>query len=227
MEKKISKSDKIKKISLRVIRRISFYYEALLKLQLDENDFISSKSLEDVTGVSCNQIRQDFFYLGISIGKQKKGYQVKKLNKELKQVLSVDQGAKVIVIGAGRLGRALSEYKLFKVRNIFVAALFDNKEDLIGECVEVKGNTAPILDIDELDDFLIKNKDVRIALLAVPEAAAQDMLDRLIGLGIKGIVNFAPRILKLPKDTKDVYLVNDCIGASLYKIVYQIYQQEQ
>ncbi len=227
MEKKISKSDKIKKISLRVIRRISFYYEALLKLQLDENDYISSKSLEDVTGVSCNQIRQDFFYLGISIGKQKKGYQVKKLNKELKQVLSVDQGAKVIVIGAGRLGRALSEYKLFKVRNIFVAALFDNKEDLIGECVEVKGNTAPILDIDELDDFLIKNKDIRIALLAVPEVAAQDMLDRLIGLGIKGIVNFAPRILKLPKDTKDVYLVNDCIGASLYKIVYQIYQQEQ
>ena len=227
MEKKISKSDKIKKISLRVIRRISFYYEALLKLQLDENDFISSKSLEDVTGVSCNQIRQDFFYLGISIGKQKKGYQVKKLNKELKQVLSVDQGAKVIVIGAGRLGRALSEYKLFKVRNIFVAALFDNKEDLIGECVEVKGNTAPILDIDELDDFLIKNKDVRIALLAVPEVAAQDMLDRLIGLGIKGIVNFAPRILKLPKTAKDVYLVNDCIGASLYKIVYQIYQQEQ
>lgn len=225
IEKKISKSDKIKKISLRVIRRISFYYEALLKLQLDENDYISSKSLEEVTGVSCNQIRQDFFYLGISIGKQKKGYQVKKLFIELKGVLSVDKGAKVIVIGAGRLGRALSEYKLFKVRNIFVAALFDNKKELIGESIEVKGMTAPILDIKELQSFLKKNTDVKIALLAVPESVAQDMLDQLIALGIKGIVNFAPKILRLPKEAKNIYLVNDCIGASLYKIVYQIYQQ--
>ncbi len=225
IEKKISKSDKIKKISLRVIRRISFYYEALLKLQLDENDYISSKSLEEVTGVSCNQIRQDFFYLGISIGKQKKGYQVKKLFVELKGVLSVDKGAKVIVIGAGRLGRALSEYKLFKVRNIFVSALFDNKKELIGESVEVKGMTAPILDIKELSSFLKDNTDIKIALLAVPESVAQDMLDQLIELGIKGIVNFAPKILRLPKDAKNIYLVNDCIGASLYKIVYQIYQQ--
>ena len=74
-----------KKISLRVIRRISFYYEALLKLNLPEDAYVSSKKLEDVTGVSCNQVRQDFFYLGISIGKQKKGYQVHKLFLELKK----------------------------------------------------------------------------------------------------------------------------------------------
>jgi NADH/NAD ratio-sensing transcriptional regulator Rex len=72
-----------KKISLRVIRRISFYYEALLKLDLSDDSYISSRKLEEITGVSCNQVRQDFFYLGISIGKQKKGYQVKKLFKEL------------------------------------------------------------------------------------------------------------------------------------------------
>jgi len=227
VEKKISKADKIKKISLRVIRRVSFYYEALLKLQLKENDYISSKKLESVTGVSCNQIRQDFFYLGISIGKQKKGYQVKKLNKELKGVLSVDKGAKVIVIGAGRLGRALSEYKLFKVRNIYVSALFDNKKELIGEQVETKGSTAPILDIKELDKYIQENNDVKIALLAVPESVAQEMSDKLISLGIKGIVNFAPKILRVPKDTDDIYIVNDCIGASLYKIVYQIYQREK
>ena len=96
-----------KKISLRVIRRISFYYEALLKLDLADDDYISSTRLEEITGVSCNQVRQDFFDLGISIGKQKKGYQVKKLFKELKKILSIDAGADVIVIGAGRLGRAL------------------------------------------------------------------------------------------------------------------------
>ena len=133
-----------KKISLRVIRRISFYYEALLKLGLPEEEYILSKKLEEITGVSSNQVRQDFFYLGISIGKQKKGYQVKRLFNELKRILSVDKEAEVIVIGAGRLGRALAEYKLFKVRNIHVVALFDINREIIGEILEVKGEKIPI-----------------------------------------------------------------------------------
>lgn len=213
-----------KKISLRVIRRISFYYEALLKLNLPDDYYISSTQLEDITGVSCNQVRQDFFYLGISIGKQKKGYQVKKLFKELKKILSIDTGADVIVIGAGRLGRALSEYKLFKVRNINVRALFDIKEDLVGNKVHVKGEEIPIMHIEDLKDYLAVNDHIRIALLTVPEENAQGLLDQLIDFGIKGIVNFTPRILKRPSAAKDVQIVNDCIGASLYKIVYQIYQ---
>jgi redox-sensing transcriptional repressor len=214
-----------KKISLRVIRRISFYYEALLKLDLPEDEYISSKKLEEITGVSCNQVRQDFFYLGISIGKQKKGYQVKKLFSELKRILSVDRGAKVIVIGAGRLGRALSEYKLFKVRNIHVAALFDIKPELVGKVLEVKSEKISIYHLDRLEAFLKGHKDIRIAMLAVPENAAQEVLDKLIKLGIKGIVNFAPRILKLPRSARNIQLVNDCIGDSLYKIVYQIYHK--
>ena len=214
-----------KKISLRVIRRISFYYEALLKLNLPDEYYISSTQLEEITGVSCNQVRQDFFYLGISIGKQKKGYQVKKLFKELKKILSIDRGADVIVIGAGRLGRALSEYKLFKVRNINVRALFDVKEDLVGNYVHVKGEEIPIFHIDDLEDYLKNNPQIKIVLLTVPEQSAQQLLDRLIGSGIKGIVNFTPRILKRPAAAKDVQIVNDCIGASLYKIVYQIYQK--
>jgi redox-sensing transcriptional repressor len=211
-----------KKISLRVIRRISFYYEALLKLDLPEDAYISSKKLEEITGVSCNQVRQDFFYLGISIGKQKKGYQVKKLFKELKRILSIDKGAKVIVIGAGRLGRALSEYKLFKVRNIHVVALFDIKDQLVGKKVEVKGIKIPIYHIDTLEEFLKNHPEIKIAMLTVPDMVAQDMLDKLVQYGIKGIVNFAPKILKIPKNAKNIQLVNDCIGASLYKIVYQI-----
>jgi redox-sensing transcriptional repressor len=216
-----------KKISLRVIRRISFYYEALLKLNLPDDYYISSTQLEEITGVSCNQVRQDFFYLGISIGKQKKGYQVKKLFKELKKILSIDTGADVIVIGAGRLGRALSEYKLFKVRNINVRALFDIKEDLVGNFVHVKGEEIPIYSLDYLDTYLKENPGIKIALLTVPEQSAQTILDKLVNLGIKGIVNFTPRILKRPENGKDIQIVNDCIGASLYKIVYQIYNQDK
>ncbi|MGE5341373.1 MAG: redox-sensing transcriptional repressor Rex [Candidatus Omnitrophota bacterium] len=216
-----------KKISLRVIRRISFYYEALLKLNLPDDYYISSTQLEEITGVSCNQVRQDFFYLGISIGKQKKGYQVKKLFKELKKILSIDTGAEVIVLGAGRLGRALSEYKLFKVRNIHVKALFDIKEDLVGNVVHVKGEEVPIYHIDTLEQYLNENPRLKIALLTVPENSAQAVVDKLVSYGIKGIVNFTPRILKRPEKYKDVQIVNDCIGASLYKIVYQIHHNDK
>jgi|GEM_PF-156392 len=215
-----------KKISLRVIRRISFYYEALLKLNLPGDYYISSTQLEEITGVSCNQVRQDFFYLGISIGKQKKGYQVKKLFKELKKVLSIDTGADVIVIGAGKLGRALAEYKLFKVRNINVRALFDIKKELVGNSIMIKGEEVQVMHIDAMDKFLKENDHIKIALLTVPEQSAQALLDKMVMLGIKGIVNFTPRILKRPEKYKDVQIVNDCIGSSLYKVVYQIYHED-
>jgi len=214
-----------KKISLRVIRRISFYYEALLKLNLPDSMYISSKKLEEVTGISCNQVRQDFFYLGISIGKQKKGYQVKKLFRELKKILSIDRGAQMIIIGAGRIGQALSEYKLFVRRNISVAALFDIKKELVGTQIGKEGFRKPIYHIDQLEEFLRLNPGIHIALLTIPEESAQDILDKLIKFGIKGVINFAPKILRLPKETKDVQMINDCIGTSLYKIVYQLYHK--
>ncbi|MBN2399123.1 MAG: redox-sensing transcriptional repressor Rex [Candidatus Aminicenantes bacterium] len=214
-----------KKISLRVIRRISFYYEALLKLNLPEDAYVSSKKLEDITGVSCNQVRQDFFYLGISIGKQKKGYQVHKLFQELKKILSIDRGAKVIIVGAGRIGQALSNYKLFNERNITVTALFDIKTDLVGSEIGKPGRKKPILHVNQLDAYLKENPGVKIALLTVPEEAAQETMDKLIGHGVKGIVNFAPKILKVPKEIRDVQVINDCIGTALYKIVYQLYHK--
>ncbi|HLP48678.1 MAG TPA: redox-sensing transcriptional repressor Rex, partial [Candidatus Kapabacteria bacterium] len=156
----------------------------------------------------------------------KKGYQVKKLFRELKKILSIDRGADVVVIGAGRLGRALSEYKLFRVRNIHVTAMFDIKPGLVDTTVSIKGENVTIYHIDQLEIYLKDHPGVKIALLSVPEQAAQETLDRLISYGIKGVVNFAPKILKLPKGAKDVQLVNDCIGASLYKIVYQIYHKK-
>ncbi|HSQ35818.1 MAG TPA: redox-sensing transcriptional repressor Rex [Candidatus Binatia bacterium] len=215
-----------KKISLRVIRRISYYYEALLKLNLPEDAYVSSKKLEDVTGVSCNQVRQDFFYLGISIGKQKKGYLVRKLFLELKKILSIDQGAKVIIVGAGRIGQALSNYKLFNDRNITVTALFDIKSDLVGTEVGKPGRKKPVLHIDQLETYLQEHNDIKIALLTVPEEAAQETMDMLIGHGVRGIVNFAPKILKVPKEARDVQVINDCIGTALYKIVYQLYHKK-
>lgn len=209
---------------MRVIRRVSFYYEALLKLDMEPETYISSKRIEEMTGVSCNQVRQDFFYLGIAIGRQKKGYQVGMLLGELKRVLSIDKCSEVIIVGAGRLGRALAEYPLFWVRNIRIVALFDTDKDVVKQNLTIHGQTVSILHVNEMESFLHLRPCVSIALLTVPESEAQAALENLIQLGIRGVVNFAPRILKLPKGNKRIQLVNECIGASLYKIVYQIFQ---
>jgi NADH/NAD ratio-sensing transcriptional regulator Rex len=92
--------------------------------------------------------------------------------------------------------------------------------------VDIKGEKVNIYHTDYLEQYLKEHSHIKIALLSVPEHAAQGTLDRLVSYGMLGIVNFAPKILKLPKKAKDVQLVNDCIGASLYKIVYQIYHRK-
>lgn len=211
-----------KTVNMRIIRRISFYYEALLKMEIDDEAYVSSRKIEEVTGISGNQVRQDFYYLGIAIGKQKKGYQVKKLVAELKKILSINKGAKVIVVGAGRMGQALAEYKIFKQRNIKITALFDVKKELVGNMTDSRHDPKPILHMDQLETFLSANPEVSIALLTVPEEQAQEAFDQLLAAGIRGVINFAPRILKLPADTRNVFLVNDCIGISMYKIIYQL-----
>ncbi len=214
-------------VSARVIRRVSFYYEALLKLNLAADDYVSSKRIEEMTGVSCNQVRQDFFYLGISIGRQKKGYQVGMLQYELKRVLSIDKCAEVVIVGAGRLGKALAEYPLFWVRNIRIVALFDIDASIVNQKVSVHGQDIPILSVDNMEAFFLQRPCVGVALLTVPESEAQGALENLVRLGIKGVINFAPRILKQPKGNKKIQLVNECIGSSLYKIVYQIFQDQE
>jgi len=216
-----------KMINMRIIRRISFYYEALLKMEIDDEAYVSSKKIEEITGISGNQVRQDLYFLGVAIGKQKKGYQVKRLVAELKKILSIQKGAKVIVVGAGRMGQALAEYKIFRQRNIQIVALFDIKPEIVGSITDSRVAPKPILHVDQLSTFLAENPDVSIALLTVPEDAAQKTLEELLKLGIRGIVNFAPRVLKLPAEAKNVFLVNDCIGISMYKIIYQLHHSRK
>jgi len=212
---------KRRNVSQRVIRRISFYYEALLKLGLPGDEYISSQKLQEITGVSSNQVRQDFFHLDISIGRQKKGYPVRQLLDELKKVLSIDAHAAVIVVGAGRLGCALAEFDLFRVRHIAMAGLFDIDPDGVAQRLKQPG-TIPVYHVDQLESFLATHPEARTAILAVPEDAAQTMLDRLVAAGVRAIVNYAPRILRVPPCDGPVTLVNDCIGSALYKVIFEM-----
>lgn len=212
------------KINLKVIRRILFYYEALLKDPLPEDAYISSAMVEGITGISNNQIRQDLFYLGLAIGRQKKGYRKGDLLRELKRILNIDQGADLIIIGAGKLGRALASYKLFRARNIRIKAFFDVKEGLVGTDYQVEEQQIPIYHLDTLEDFTQRYPAIDVALLTVPEEAAETVFQKVISAGVKGVVNYSPRILKPPasRANEDIRVINDCLAISLYQTIYQL-----
>lgn len=213
------------KINQRVIRRISYYYEALLKDSLPEDVYISSAKIEAITGISNNQIRQDLFYLGLSIGKQKKGYIKGDMIRELKGILNIHKGADLIVIGAGKLGRALASYKIFSARNIRIKAFFDIKDELIGKEYQIDNTHIPIYHIDDIDEFVSKNSPIDVALLTVSEDATDMVFEKVVAAGIKGVVNYTPRILQKPpgKENEDIKIINDCLAISLYHIIYQLY----
>ena len=129
----------------------------------------------------------------------------------------------VFIIGAGKLGRALENYKLFRARNIYVKAFFDIKEEIIGQSIRIKENDIPIFHIQNIVGFVKQNPSIKVALLTVPEYSAQETFDKVVESGIKGIVNYTPRILKIPDNARDIELVNDCLGISLYKVIYQLF----
>jgi len=156
-------------------------------------------------------------------GQHRDRYRKRELLNELKKILNIEQGADLIVIGAGKLGKALANYKLFRARNIFVRAFFDVKEELKGKTIDIKENEIPIYHINDLLGFVKDNSNIKVALLTVPEENAQETFEKVLESGIKGIVNYTPRILRIPEGTKDIELVNDCLGISLYKVIYQLF----
>ena len=216
---------KSKKVNDRVIRRILFYYEGLLKDPSQAETYISSKRIQDITGISNNQIRQDLFYLGLSIGKQKKGYKKGDLLRELKKILKIQKGANLIILGAGKLGRAMGSHKLLHARKIKVKAFFDIKEGLVGKKFEISGEQIPVYHINFVEEFLQNNTDIDIALITVSEESSQNVFEKILFAGIRGVINYSPTILQIPPDIppEKVTLINDCLAISLYKVIYQLH----
>lgn len=171
-------------VSDAVIRRLPRYYRYLDDLHLKGSVRISSSVLGEKMGITASQIRQDLSCFG-EFGQQGYGYNVEELRAEIGRILGVNNQHSIIVVGAGNLGRALMQNFHFKESGFRLLAAFDIAPALIG--TEVAGT--PVLDMAELERFVpIHRPDV--AVLTVPQSAAQSMADRLIDLGIRGFWNF-------------------------------------
>ena len=171
-------------VSDAVIRRLPRYYRYLDDLHAKGVVRISSSSLGGKMGITASQIRQDLSCFG-EFGQQGYGYNVEELRAEIGHILGVDERHRIIVVGAGNLGRALMQNFHFKDAGFLLEAAFDVSPALVGS--QIAG--VPVLDMSELERFVPAHRP-DVAVLTVPQSAAQPTADRLIELGVRGFWNF-------------------------------------
>lgn len=186
----------MKQVTKHVIRndlkRLFTYRLCLIGFKRRGFDRLFSYTLGEEAGVSADQVRKDFSNYKIT-GNKKGGYNIDELLRAIDDVIKHQDDQYMILVGMGNIGRALVQYKTFKLRKMIIVASFD-----IDPGKQSKRWNVPVLPLEMMDD-IIKKFHVKVAILAVPAISAQDVANRLFDLGIKGILNFAPVILKIPK----------------------------
>lgn len=176
-----------------VIGRLPIYLRALSRLaQEGEKTTTSSQELGEQLGISSAQIRKDLSHFG-EFGKQGTGYHIDYLIEQLRRILHLDREWPVVLIGAGFLGHALASYGGFEHRGFRIAWIFDNDPQKVGK--DIGGIT--VQSVDKLEKTIRREK-ARIAILAVPASAAQQLTDRLIEAGITAILCYAPISIVAP-----------------------------
>lgn len=183
-----------RKIPQATARRLPLYYRFITNLHNQGKTRVSSKELSDAVKVDSATIRRDFSYFG-ALGKKGYGYNVDYLLEFFKTTLDQDEVTQVALIGVGNLGTALLNYNFSRNNNTKVTMAFDRSSTK----AETVNNEVPIYHIDDLEEKL---GNVEVAILTVPASVAQDVADRLVALGIKGILNFTPARLTIPDDIR-------------------------
>lgn len=183
-----------KQVPRLVIPRLSIYYRVLI--ENPENEVMSSEEISGLTGFSAAQVRRDLAFFG-QFGVPGKGYDVEGLKTILSSILGLDQTWNVAILGVGNLGTALLGYKGFRKQGLQIVAAFDIDEKKIGKFLQ----GIKVFSIKELPK-VVKKYDIRMAIVTVPAAVAQELVNKLIQAGIRLILNFAPARLKVPDDVK-------------------------
>lgn len=176
-----------------IIGRLPIYLRALQRMAEKGKKTTSSQELGDYVGISAAQIRKDISQFG-EFGKQGTGYSIPFLIDKLREILRVDRMWDVAVVGVGAVGHALVRYQGFSNRGFRIVMIFDVDPTKIGTRV----GEFVVEDAAKLTDR-VKAAKLRIAMLAVPAAVAQDVADRLVQAGVKAILNYAPTNLNVPK----------------------------
>jgi redox-sensing transcriptional repressor len=174
------------------IIRLSRYKNALNRLRALNFVRVFSDNLADAAGVTAAQVRKDFSLFGIT-GNRRGGYRVEDLSEQLHRILGKDQLQEFVVVGIGNIGRALLHYRGLEKSGIRIAAGFD-----IDPAKYNLQASPPVQPLEDMVDF-IKDRGIKLGVIAVPDYAAQQVLELMLSAGVKGVLNFAPICLKAPE----------------------------
>ena len=177
--------------------RLSVYLRCLNSLDAEGVQTVSSQSLAHQFHLNAAQIRKDLANFG-EFGVRGVGYYVKDLQQHLRQILGLERRLKVAIFGAGNLGLALADYPGFRQEGFQMVALFDALSSKVGQRSRAG---VPIFDIKDLRKIATREK-ISIAVIAVPAASAQQVVNQVVCAGIKAILNFSPGTLRAPEDVK-------------------------
>lgn len=203
-------------ISRATVDRLPLYFRTLKLSQEEGLEIISSDELGRKIGVTPEQIRKDLSAFG-GFGKKGVGYYVQELMRNIGEILGLNRTWNIAVVGVGHMGWALANYSNFSSQGFQIRAIFDIDEDKIGRYI----NEVEIFHIDNMKE-IIQKCDIQIGIITVPVAHAQDMANRLVEAGVKGIWNFAPMKINVPAN---IYVVSEDLSIGLSSISYYLSRQ--
>jgi len=200
----------VKRIADSTVRRLSAYLRFLEDFEIRGLSTISSEELANRGGTTSAQVRKDLSFFG-SFGKRGLGYSVPELAGRLREILGLGREWGVFIVGAGKIGAALAQYRGFRQRGFTILAAYDNNPEKIGRTLE----GIPVRDIADLERDVQREKP-DIVVLTVPGDEAQRVVDRVVRVGVKAILNFAPTQLQAPPDVtvKTVNMAMELEGLS-------------
>ncbi|MCT3577933.1 redox-sensing transcriptional repressor Rex [Levilactobacillus brevis] len=193
------------KIPRATAKRLPIYYRYLNILLDADKTRVSSTELSEAVKVDSATIRRDFSYFG-ALGKRGYGYDVESLIKFFKKILNQDRLTNVALIGVGNLGHALLNFNFHQDGNVRISAAFDVNET-IANTIQ---SGVPIYPMTDLRTQL-EEQQIQVAILTVPSDVAQSVTDDVVAGGVKGILNFTPLRITVPKDVRvqNVDLTNE------------------
>jgi redox-sensing transcriptional repressor len=177
--------------------RLSVYLRCLNLLDAAGVRTVSSQSLAEQFHLNAAQIRKDLAYFG-EFGVRGVGYYVKELRRHLRQILGIDRGVCVAIMGAGNLGMALADYPGFRDEGFEIVAMFDTAREKIGHRSRAG---VPIYDLKDLRK-VVRRERIKIAVISVPTGAAQSVVNTVAAAGIRAVLNFSPGAIKVPDGVK-------------------------
>lgn len=199
------------------LRRIFLYHGLLVRLNSMGVSRVYSYTLAEGAGVTPEQVRKDFSEYGIR-GNRRGGYATGSLLTEMEILFKRDRITNVVLVGMGNLGQALSKYARFIQRGINIVATFD-----IDPYKQKNRDEMQVYSPSRLQEIIDRFR-VTVAIIAVPDISAQEVCNELVEMGIRGIVNFSPVLLRVP----EYVIVNNVnLSDEIESVIWSVYRMKE